>query len=114
MKTTIITFRQGIGITVFCVLLAAIGIAGFSQSSGPVQRCRNCGNQVYPTDRICTNNVTCWHKWCFKCYRCGAQLNLTNFFLKGLALYCKNCVKDSDNPAPAKEKFKTTRQAEIQ
>ncbi len=103
MNNSKITFRRSIGIAVFCALLAAIGIAGFSQSSGPVHRCRKCDKQVYPIDRICTSDEMCWHKWCFKCYRCGAQLDLTNFILKEMAPYCKNCIKHIEKPAPKKK-----------
>ncbi|KAL5125427.1 LIM domain-containing protein WLIM2b [Glycine soja] len=51
---------------------------------GTQQKCKACGKTVYPVDQL-----SAYHKACFKCSHCEGTLKLSNYSSMESVLYCK-------------------------
>ena len=63
--------------------------------------CRRCHGPVYPQERIQPSKDILFHTSCFKCYECGARLNLKTFYrspvtLRDYRIFCKSHVPSLD------------------
>ena len=75
--------------------------------------CRRCQEPVYPQEKVRPSKDIMFHTSCFKCYQCGARLNLKTFYRNPLTLgdyriFCKSHVPSLDPGKVTKDSKITT------
>ena len=66
--------------------------------------CFNCGETVYPKDKVGPIRNVKFHTQCFRCFQCGYVLNLYNYYQNNKSMDDKSVYCKSHQPSPESSK----------